>query len=253
MKSDMHDTARRDDVPVVRPRSNKSLLFPAAAAALLGLLLLPLPGRAAEKAVCEVAVAALSLPAGSDGLVHWRAAADSATTPLQLSTRYFSGHLKLQGNVIAFYAAPVAAGQTEPAPPEPLLSLTIPAASKLTYVVLYPEQDANQQVRWRGRLLPASEWQAGSMKVFNASSEPLGISAGRKQLQLAHGKTMDFLATEWKDAFPVKIFRLQPETKLVFSSSWRVAAGRRELCFIANINGRISLKSLLDLAAKPST
>jgi hypothetical protein len=91
------------------------------------------------------------------------------------------------------------------------------------------------------------------MKLFNAYSEPLGIAAGSKRLQLDQGKSVDFLADEWRgEGFPVKIFRMQPELKTIFSSTWRVASGRRELCLVANINNSLSLRSLIDLDASPS-
>jgi hypothetical protein len=40
--------------------------------------------------------------------------------------------------------------------------------------------------------------------------------------------------------------------KLLFSSKWRIAADRRELCFIIGNGNTISLRSLLDLAAEPA-
>jgi len=227
-------------------------LILAAPAALMALLLLAIPCRAEGKTDCKVAVAALSLPAGSTGLVHWRVAADSATTPQQLSTRYFSEQLNLPGNTIAFYDAPVAAAQSGSPPPEPLLRLTIPAGSELTYIVLWAEQDAKRQVRWRAKLLGSGEWPAGSMKLLNASSDTLGISAGKKQVRLEGGKNMDFLARDWPGSFPVKIYQLEPPAKLIFSSTWRITAGRRELCLVGKVNGTVTLRSLMELGPNPA-
>ena len=65
------------------------------------------PCLAQEKQACEVSVAALTLPEDSGGLLHWRGA-DTATSPLQLSTRYFSDHMKVASNVIQFYKDPLA-------------------------------------------------------------------------------------------------------------------------------------------------
>lgn len=224
-------------------------LILAISAALMALLLLANPCRAEGKADCKVAVAALSLPAGSKGLLHWRVAADSATTPLQLSTRYFSKHLKLPGNVIAFYDAPVAAAQSGSPPPEPLLRLTIPAGSKLTYIVLWAEQDANQQVHWRAKVFEAGDWPVGSVKLLNASTEALGISADKKQIRLEGGKNMNLLARDWPASFPMKIYRLEPTGKLIFSSTWRIAPGRRELCLVGTVNGSVTLRSLVELGS----
>jgi hypothetical protein len=227
-------------------KSNRKL---ALAAWLHVLLFLTLPCLAQDKPACEVKVATLAVPDGSDGLLHWRAG-NTPTTPLQLSTRYFSEGLKLPGNVIQFYKDPILDETQQDPPPLPLVTLKIPAGQKLVYIVLSSDLDANQQPRWRGNLLNAADWKAGSMKVFNACSESIGITAGKKRIQLLQGKSVDFHASDWRgEAFPVKIFRLKPEMKAIFSSTWRVSAGRRELCFIGGANGSVSLRSLLDLRA----
>jgi len=131
--------------------------------------------------------------------------------------------------------------------------LKIPAGQKLVYIVLSSEQDEKQQTRWLGNTLGAADWKESSLKLFNASSESLGIIAGKKRIQLPQGKAVDFHAGEWSQSFPVKIVRLQPELKTVFSSTWRVSEGCRELCFIGNANGRgsIKIRSLLELIVPP--
>jgi hypothetical protein len=207
------------------------------------------PGRAQEKNTVEIAVAALNLPGGSEGLLHWNEA-NTATTPLQLSTRYFSERLKLKGRVIRFYENPVEPVEGEPMP-DPLIALSIPQGANLGYVVLWSESDGKGEARWRGRVFSGQEWKDGSMKVINASAETLGMLAGEKKIRLDSGKSLDFPASDWRESFPVKIFLMKPEVKNVFSSTWRVTAGRRELCFIAKVNGAISLRSLMDLAAPP--
>lgn len=230
-------------------RSNAKL---AIIACLHALLLPALPCLAIEKHSCEVKIATLALPDGAGGLIHWRSG-NTPTSPLQLSTRYFSEVLKLESNVIQFFKDPVLALSNKEKPPEPLVTLTIPAGQRLSYIVLLQDSDENHQSRWRGSLLNAADWKAGSMKLFNACSEPLGIAAGQKRIQLSQGKSVDFQADEWNgEAFPVKIFRLQPELKTIFSSSWRVTVGRRELCFVGNVNNSISLRSLIDLNANSS-
>lgn len=220
------------------------------AAWLLALVAPVVPCQADDEPACEVVVAALTLPDGSDGLLHVRVA-NTATTPLQLSTRYFSERVKLPGRVVQFHKDPVAA---EPAPPlpEPLLAVKIPSDTKLAYLVLWSETGENNQARWRSRLFDAKDWAGSSLKVLNASSEQLGISAGQKRMLLASGKSADFRARDWREPFPVKIFRLKPEQKNIFSSTWRVTAGRRELCFIVDLNGTVSLRSLLELTAPPA-
>lgn len=195
---------------------------------------------------CEVAVAALSLPDGSEGLLHWRVG-DAATVPLQLSTRYFSERLKVPVGRIGFHAEPVP--EALPTPPEPLVSLGIPADARLAFIVLWAETKADGGIRWRGSLLQGTDWKDSSLRLMNATAEDLGIQAGDERVRLAGGKSMDFPARRWEEAFPVKIFRMQPEMREVFSSTWRVAAGRRELCFIFEKGDALQFRSLLDLAA----
>jgi hypothetical protein len=221
------------------------------AACLHAFLLAPMPGHAAGAQAFEISVAALSLPNESSGLVHWRGG-DTATTPLQLSTRYFSERVKLPGNVIQFYQEPVAAGPPANPAPEPLVTLRIPEGQNLIYVVLSSDLDKEQQIRWRGSMFSARDWRTGSMKVFNACPEPVGITAGKKKIQLNQGKSVDFHSREWGgESFPVKIYRLQPELKTIFSSTWRVADGRRELLFIGTADGAVSLRSLMDIGGTP--
>jgi hypothetical protein len=228
--------------------SKKCMSLPSVCLAALAVLLVPCHGQAPQG--CEVAIAVLNLPDGSDGLLHWREAG-SVTTPLQLSTRYFSAPVKLKGDAILFHKEPVPAGMAPRDAPAPLLAVKVPVGMKRGYLVLWTEPGEDDQTRWQGRLLSATDWKTSSMKVMNVSSETIGIAAGGKRIQLAPGKAMDFHAAEWREPFPVKFFRMQPELKTIFSSTWRVTEGRRELCFIGEINGAISLRSLLELNAPP--
>ena len=210
------------------------------------------PCRAQEKTSCEVSVAALSLPAASDGVVHWRDG-DDATRPLQLSTRYFSERVKLSGNIIRFFKDPVPQGKSDSPPPAPLITTRIPPETKLAYIVLSSEPgDNGGPDRWKGNVFRGEDWKPSSMKVLNGCSETIGLIADQQQIKLPQGKAMDFLARDWSKAFPVKIYRSKPEIKLVFSSTWRVSAGRRELCFIGSAGRAVTLRSLMDLAAPPA-
>ena len=212
----------------------------------------PLACRAQDASACEVAVAALSLPADSTGLVYV-STGKSATAPLQLSTRYFSERVKAPSNVLQFFKDPSAANKDVRPPPVPLLALQIPADTKLAYAVLWAETAAPQQAIWQGRVFSAKDWNNSSLKVLNATSEQIGINAGKKQILLLAGKSTDFPSREWNDPFPVKIFQLKPATKCVFSSTWRVTAGRRELCFIFNTNHAISLRSIMEMSSPNTT
>ena len=214
------------------------------------LVLMITPCWSAPGASCEVAVAALNLPGNSTGEVHWRAAADTATTPLQLSTRYFSEHLKASGNIIRFYQNPVTAGQTDPLP-EPFLAFNIPPDTKLGYVVLRTKPGKNGQGQWLGSLIRGNEWRAGCLRVHNSCPEMIGIAAGNKPFKLPRGKSKDFNVNQWRKSFPVKIYLLKPKTKLVFSSTWRVAAGRRELCFIGKVGNSLKIRSLIAFKKPP--
>jgi hypothetical protein len=194
----------------------------------------------------EVAVAALSLPEGSDGLLHWRTA-NRASVAMQLSTRYFSEPVKIDGGSLRFYESPVAEGPDPENGPKPVHSLTVPADAKSVYLVLWTTRGEDQAIRWQGKTFSEADWLADSMKVFNVSAEDIGIEAGGKRMRLLPGKSFDFRATEWREPFPVRILSLEPEHKTLFSSTWRVGEGRRELCFIGRFNNAVSLRSLLDL------
>ena len=204
-------------------------------------------GQAARGGV-ELTVAALALPDESTGLVHWSAGAP-ATTPLQLSTRYFSERVKVSGNLVRFYQDPVTPGSAGDDPPQPLVAVKIPANTALAYVILWAAESEGGGSEWKAMLMRGEDWKADSLKVLNGSAGPVGIEAGKKRMQLRDGRHLDFMARDYGDAFPVKIYRLEPETKLVFSSTWRVAAGRRELCFLTGEGDSVSLRSLMDLAA----
>jgi hypothetical protein len=204
----------------------------------------------AEERPCEVAFAALNLPAGSDGLLHLRTGKE-ASTPVQLSVRYFSTRLKVPGSVIQFFAAPVPA-DADP-PPTPLLTLAVPERTRLAYAILWADQDENHKTRWQGSLFNAADWPQGSLKLLNACPDPLGITAGDQKILLLAGKSSNFTSSAWPDSFPVKIHQTTPVMKTVFSSVWRITASRRELCVIFNSGNSVTLRSLMDLQAPPLT
>lgn len=197
----------------------------------------------------EISVAALSLPGDSTGMVHWRSS-NAATEPLQLSVRYFSERIELESNFIEFHAEPfVPAAGTDA--PEPFLRMRIPEGRNSVYLVISGDLDEENNTRWRGNLLDGREWRAGSMKVFNSFDSPLGIVAdGKNPIQLAEGKSVDLHARDFdKAGFSVRIYRMSPERRIIFSSKWRIAEDRRELLFIGNNQGRITLRALLELNA----
>jgi hypothetical protein len=219
------------------------------AAYLSVLMLVATPSRAADEQVCEVSVAALTLPAGSDGLLHWRAPT-AGTSALQLSTRYFSEPVKLEGNIIQFFSEAVTADAPPPLP-DPLLSMKVRADLGLVYIVLWSAPDENGRPKWQGRQFLARDWSKSSVKVLNGCTENLGIIAGKKKIALPRGKSVDFDSRDWEDSFPVKIYRESVRTKPVFSSTWRVGKGRRELSFLFDRGGSISIRSLMVLATPP--
>lgn len=204
------------------------------------------PGHAQEKGGCEVSVAALTLPDDSSGLLHVRVA-ETATNPLQLSTRYFSERVKLPSKVLQLFKDPVAAKAPAP-PPVPLLTLQIPAEARLAYAVLWTEVDDKNKTVWKGRVFDAKDWDQSSLKVLNATSESIGIRAGTKEILLEQGKSTSFNSHEWAKPFPAKIFQLKPQPKNIFSSTWQVSSGIRELCFIFSANNSVSLRSIMEIS-----
>lgn len=216
-------------------------------ALLPALLVLASPAVLAEQAAREVSVAALTLPEGSDGLLHLRGTG-TATRPLQLSTRYFSERTKIEGTVIHFFQSPVPEKPADPAP-VPLLSLRIPESTRLAYAVLWTAAGEDRKTAWKGMILDANTWDPSTLKLMNATSEAIGIRAGEKDLMLEKGKSLDFGSSDWPQPFAAKIFRLKPEQKVIFSSTWQVTAGSRELCFVFSSGDAFSLRSILDLNA----
>ena len=210
---------------------------------LLLLILVPVPTASAES---KLAVAALSLPPGSDGLLHWRSGAPE-TAEIQLSTRYFSEPMKMAGPVVQFFGDPVTA-DTDPVP-EPLLSVSLPEAPGTVYLVLWSAPGEDGKAQWQSRLFRAADWKMDSLKVLNGCSENLGMVAGNKKLPLARGKSFDFHLKDWKDSFPVKIYRESKLERPVHSSTWRVGQGRRELCFLFDRGSAVAVRSLIDIPA----
>ena len=214
---------------------------------LLGLLL-TLSGPALGASSHRVSVAALSVPDGSDGKLHWRAAADQDTQEIQLSTRYFSSPVKMKGAVVQFFDQPVSAKAEDPVP---LVSARLPSEAGTVYLVLWSGQGEDGKPKWRARSFAAADWSMHSLKVLNGSTEALGIVADERRIPLPRGKAADFHARTWKEPFEVKIYRQSSRKRPVFSSKWRVGQGRRELCFLYDKGKKISIRSLIDLAEPP--
>ena len=91
-------------------------------ASFFALLLSAVPGLGEEKGGCEVAVAAFELPPGSNGLLPWRDG-DGATTPIQLSKRYFSEPVKFKTRAIRFHRDPWVPSESQQCSSHPLRSL----------------------------------------------------------------------------------------------------------------------------------
>lgn len=196
---------------------------------------------AQDKPSSQVTMAALTLPADADGLVHLQTG-EGDTVPLQLSLRNFSTPLKLPTGRFRLFESPVAEKTT---PPAPLLSVTLPKGVKDAFVMVWTLNDSQGKTVWRSKVIDAASWPANTLKLINASATPLGIAAADKRLRLTTDGTIDFPADQWKDPFPVEIFRLAPVSKSVFSSTWRVSAGQRELCVILGEDDGILIRSLI--------
>ena len=205
--------------------------------------------HAAPSPSCEVTVAALNLPDNSDGLLHLRTAEIKETTPLQLSTRYFSPRIKTSESVVQFFANPLKADDLKP--PLPLITVNLPEDAKLAYLIIFTTLDDKKQPVWKSILLLDTDWPQSCMKLLNASANTLGIQAGDQKIQLLTGKFTNFTSSQWTDTFSVVIYKLTPEIKTVFSSKWRITAGRRELSVLFNSGENIAISSLIDLQPPP--
>jgi hypothetical protein len=196
---------------------------------------------AEDKPGAQAAIGALTLPADADGLVHLRTG-EGATVPLQLSLRNFSTPLKLPTGRFQLFGSPVANKTT---PPAPLLTVALPEGVNTAFVMVWATNDLQGKSVWQSKVIDAATWPADTLKLINASVAPLGIAAADKRLRLTTVGAIDFPADKWKDPFPVEIFRLAPVTKSVFSSTWRVSAGQRELCVILGEGDGILIRSLI--------
>lgn len=212
--------------------------------------LLWLPLSAQDKPANVAAIAALSLPPESDGLVHLRVGA-GASTPLQLSLRYFSEPIKVPGGVLQSFKDPVAAKPPSP-PPSPLLTLRLPEAVKLAYVVIWCAPDAQGKPVWQSRVFDAAVWPGDSLKLLNATGAALGVETAGKRLKLLAGTSVNYTAADHPKSFPVGIYQLEPRPNNIFSSTWRVSAGQRELCVLFSQNDAISVRSLMACESPPT-
>src|SRR6218665_973168 len=79
----------------------------------------------------QITVGALSLPAGSDGLVHLRVS-ETESKPIQLSTRYFVDPVSIGVPVFELHTTPL--GKPPPVNP-PLLRLPIPPGTTSCLIV----------------------------------------------------------------------------------------------------------------------
>lgn len=213
---------------------------------LLGLIFCPVVAKSQK---INISIAALSLPGSSSGELHWNCGDEYVTEPVQLSKRYFSKPIELKSNIVRFFEEPIVKRLPNAPLPQPLLTITLPPDTKEAFVVILAGGNSEGDESWRYLTLDGNDWDAGTLRVVNASKVELGMLYPGEKLKLQPGKHVDFKQDDWNEAFPIKIVQLEPVAKLVFSSTWRVSKGRREICFLSRKNGSgsISLHSLLVL------
>lgn len=180
----------------------------------------------------QVMVGALALPSDSDGLLQLRTS-ESESKPLQLSTRYFSEPMSIDVPSFELYATPL--GKTPPLA-TPLLKLPIPQNATSCIIVIWNAASADKPSALAGRVFPTSDWAAGSMLLMNAATTPIGIQAGTTKQMLKPGAKLSFPGKNPEEDMPVKMFIEDPKApgkaKIIFSSVWKIASTRRELCVI---------------------
>ncbi len=203
-----------------------------------------------EEAHVKVSIAALNLPESFNGTIHWRSGAKAPTQPLQLSTRYFSAPVAVPAGQLQFYDKAFVP-ETGVEPPLPLISLDMASGLKTAYVVLITQNEPESGVKWMGKVFDFSNKENSGLKVVNAHAKAIGLKAGDKAIRLEKGESTVFGSSDWQESFPIKIFREDMGGDVQFSSTWRVAEGRNELCFITEINGRIVPRSLIHLPPPP--
>jgi hypothetical protein len=194
-----------------------------------------------------LSVAALSLPDSSSGELHWNSGKEYVTEPMQLSKRYFSKPIELKANVVRFFDAPIEKLPPNAPPPTPLFTITIPPDIKEAYAIVLGSSGAGTNQSWRYTIVDGKDWEKGTLRVLNASNSEVGMIYPGEKLKLQPGKHIEFKDSDWEDPFPVKIVQFEPVAKLVFSSTWRVSKGRREICFLSKKGDSIALRSLLVL------
>jgi hypothetical protein len=206
-------------------------------------------GSAEERPASQVAIGALSLPADADGMFHMRTGSGSSK-PLQLSLRYFSAPQEVPGGVLQIFKEPVPAVLPTP-PPSPLLTVRIPETSRHAYLVIWSAPDAQGKPVWQSMLLDGADWPDSSMKLLNATGDGLEIDLAGKRVKLPAGKSTNLRAADHPESFPVGIHRLASPPEPIFSSTWRISAGQRELCVLFPRDRSISLRSLMAVDAPP--
>ncbi len=229
-------------------------MFPTRRSKLLALILMAASFSFAHAQNAQVTLAALNLPPGSEGLFHLRTG-DAASVPVQASTRYFSDPVDTGFAAIELYAAPVG---KDASAVQPLLRLPLGERAGSCHVLLWNEHTAGKEGKLAGRIIAAAEWPAGSMLLLNASAVPIGVQAGDTRQMLKAGASHPYPAVDPEKDLPVKMYleddKHPGKPKLVFSSVWRVARERRELCVIYPAAGSrsVAVRSLLERPA-PAT
>lgn len=211
---------------------------------LFGLLFCP---AVAKSQKINMSIAALSLPGSSSGVLHWNCGDDYVTQPVQLSRRYFSEPIELKSNIVRFFEEPIVKLLPNAPIPKPLLTVTLSPETKEAFVILLAGENSEGDELWRHVSVDGNDWRSGTLRVVNASKAEVGMLYPGKKLKLLPGRHVDFKEDDWNEAFPIKIVQFEPVAKLVFSSTWLVSKGRREICFLSNERGSIALRSLLVL------
>jgi hypothetical protein len=70
---------------------------------------------------------------------------------------------------------------------------------------------------------------------------------------LSEGKTAIYKHAHYPESFPVKIFQLGPNPRMIFTSTWRISKGQREFCVLSNRNNRFDIQVLTALRQPAAT
>ena len=95
-------------------------------------------------------------------------------------------------------------------------------------------------------MFDGADWPRDCLKLVNATPGDLGIIAAAKKSRLQPGHSVNYSANEWPVPFPVRIVQLARPEQVMFSSTWRVSAGQRELCVLLGSGDTLEVRTLID-------